>query len=334
MTSSCSMSTKSQTYRPMRDDLFEYADLSAKICIKPGLKIRGWLTHLINKPHVVQRLTDRSYLVGAAGYNATVHVGRNGVLLVSPQSGIAATHTLQAIRTITDLPITAVVYTHYHLDHVEGIHAVLDESRQRSVTQPAIWATDLTAGRIVKFGNKVPLPTNVIPGHEGEFQFEDIHVAVNTPRDNGHCVDNAIVHLKEEKIAQFDDMLEPECMPFPHFGPQEDLIAFEENLQLLHGMEWDFVNGGHGNIGGKADVRFYLDYFNDLRNKTGEVMERLSMTDFIVPTYSYMGSWMNYLKAASALVKEELRPKYGLYYGFEESVPTHVEMMLSVLISY
>jgi hypothetical protein len=47
-----------------------------------------------------------------------------------------------------------------------------------------------------------------------------------------------------------------------------------------------------------------------------------------------MGSWTNYLKAASALVKEELRPKYGLYYGFEESVPTHVEMMLSLLISY
>lgn len=334
MTSSCSMSTKSQTYRPTTDDLFEYAEISAKTCIKPGLKIRSWIAYLTEKPHAVQRLTDRSYFVGAAGYNSIVHVGRKGVMLVSPQSGTAATHTLEAIRTVTDLPITAVVYTHYHMDHVEGIHAVLAETRQRFGTQPAIWASDITAGRIVKFGNKVPLPTNVITGHAGEFKFEDIHVAVSTPRENGHCVDNAIIHLKEERIAQFDDMLEPECMPFPHFGPQEDLVAYQENLKLLHELEWDFLNGGHGNIGCKGDVRFYLDYLDDLRAKTASVMERLSMTDFIVPTYSYMGAWMNYLNAASALVKEELRAKYGLHYGFEESVPTHVEMMLNLLISY
>lgn len=333
MSSICSKATMAQIYKPAKT-LFEYADISAHDCIKPGLKIRDWIDFYTKRTYAVQRLTERSYLVGASGYNATFYVGNEGVLLISPQAGEATINTIEAIRSVTDLPIDAVVYSHYHLDHVEGVMEVIAESGQRFGKKPRIIGSDITAKRIEKFGNKIPLPTDVIEGHDGEVRFEDVTVRLLTPAKSGHCVDNAIIMLNEEGIAQFDDMLEPECMPYPDFGPTEDIIAYEDNLQELHDLDWTFVNGGHGNLGYKSDVKFYLDYLQNLRNSTGEVMERVAQPDFVVPTYSYMAWWLNYLKALSALVKEELRPKYGSYYGFEETVPTHVEMMANALILY
>lgn len=329
-----SHSNNSQTFRPPPADLWDYADISREACIAPGLKVRHWIQYLTQEEFCIQRLTDRGYLIGAAGYNAVAVIGKRGVLLVSTQSGVATTHTLKALRTLSDLPVTDIVYTHYHMDHIAGTPEIVNETWQRFSVESRIWASSLTARQIDRFGRKVPMPTNLIEGHDGDFVFEEMPVHIRTPEFNGHCVDNAIVHLPTEGIVQFDDMIEPECMPFPHFGPQENLRNFEDNLKGLQGMEWDFVNGGHGNLGSRGDVGFYLDYFDKMRAATAERMERLSMTDFMVPTYSYMSAWVNYLAAVSALVKEDLRPEYGLYYGFEESVPTHVEMMVNHLILY
>ncbi|MER8569373.1 hypothetical protein NKH85_32570 [Mesorhizobium sp. M0924] len=63
-------------------------------------------------------------------------------------------------------------------------------------------------------------------------------------------------------------MIEPECMLFPHFGPQENLRNFEDNMIELQGMTWNFVKDGHGNLGSHGDVKFYLDYFDKMRNAT------------------------------------------------------------------
>lgn len=335
MSSICSShSNNSQMFRPPVGDLWDYADISRDKCIEPGLKVRNWIQYQASEEFYIQRLTDRAYLVGAAGYNSVVVIGDKGVLLVSTQSGVATTNMFKGLRTLTDLPVTDIVYTHYHMDHIAGTPEIVGETKQRFGRESRIWASSLTARQIDRFGRKVPMPTDVIEGHDGDFLFEGKRVRIRTPEYNGHCLDNAIIHLPTEGIVQFDDMVEPECMPFPHFGPQENLRNFEDNMIELQGMTWDFVNGGHGNLGSHGDVKFYLDYFDKMRNATAARMERLSTTDFVVPTYSYMSAWVNYLTAVSALVKEDLRPEYGLYYGFEESVPTHVEMMINHLILY
>lgn len=331
--SCCTMGNKAQIYRP-NEELFKYSDMSSTECLKPEFKIKGWIASFAEKPFTVQRITQRSYLAGAAGYNAVFYVGDEGVLLVDTQSGDSTINTLAAIRSVTDLPVTAVVYSHYHLDHVAGVDIVIEDTRKRANKELRIIGTDITASRIEKFGNKIPLPTDVIIGHDGTTRFEDLTIHIHTPKKSGHCIDNAMILLKEEGIIQFIDVLEPECLPYPEFGPTEDIMAFEDDLKTLYEMDWTFINAGHGNIGYKSDVKFYLEYLEDLRSHTAAFMERMSTSDFVVPTHSYMGWWLNYLQSASALVKEDLRPKYGRYYGFEETVPTHIKMMLNSLILY
>ncbi len=314
-------------------ELFKTSPLSMNECIKPGIKVDDWFELMVKSPFSVQRLTERTYFVGVAFYNSIFYVGQKGVLLINPLSGGATPNLIAAIAEITPLPIDTMVYTHYHLDHVEGAREIIKSSNEMG-HQLNIVSTDITHGRIEKFESKIPLPNKVVNGHDAEFKFEDITIRMRTPEDNGHCKDNSMVFLKDEQVVQFDDMLNPGMFPFPKFATQEDILAYEENLEELYGYDWNYVNGGHGNIGGREDVRFYLDYLKALRASTEEMMESINLSEFIVPTRTHMSQWLSYLQAVSAAVKEQLRGKYGQYYGFEESLPTHVEMMVDAIVSY
>ena len=75
------------------------------------------------------KLADRVYAmiangptaVEGLGANSGFIVGRNGVLVVdSRYTPALANDLLKAIRSVTDAPVTHVVNTHYHPDHVWG----------------------------------------------------------------------------------------------------------------------------------------------------------------------------------------------------------------------
>ena len=315
------------------DALFDYVEPSATRVLKPGRKLADWSRRNMYDRYVVQRLSERTWFVSVSFYNSLVHVGPRCVTLVDPLAGEATSRLLQAVRSLTDLPLTGVVYSHYHLDHVEGIRRVFAEGFA-AADEVAIIATDLTASRIEKFGGKIPAPTATVAGHDGTVEQDGLTIRLRTPEENGHCVDNAIVLLQGEGAVQFTDMITPGLMPFHKFGTQEDLVAYEENLRQLLGYDWQHINGGHGNVGGRDDVTWYLRYLDDLRSETSAAMERVRLADFMLPSQNHMSSWLYYLRALSATVREALRPRYGAYYGFEEVVASHVDMMVDVLVSY
>ncbi|MDE0059927.1 MAG: MBL fold metallo-hydrolase, partial [Defluviicoccus sp.] len=56
------------------------------------------------------------------GSNCTLIVGTDGCVLVDTLSGeLPGDEAAAAFREITDLPIRAVIVTHFHGDHVSGI---------------------------------------------------------------------------------------------------------------------------------------------------------------------------------------------------------------------
>jgi len=70
---------------------------------------------------------------GMSFLNANIAMieGPDGVIVVdTSESPLIAAKALQKLRTITKKPIKAIVYTHFHADHIQGaevlyiIHAV------------------------------------------------------------------------------------------------------------------------------------------------------------------------------------------------------------------
>ncbi|GAN00451.1 alkyl sulfatase [alpha proteobacterium U9-1i] len=84
------------------------------------------------------RVSERVYQVrGFDVSNMTIIVGDGGLIVVDPltSSEVAAAALALARRTIGDLPVRAVIYTHSHADHFGGVRGVVNQA-------------DVTAGRV------------------------------------------------------------------------------------------------------------------------------------------------------------------------------------------
>ncbi len=84
------------------------------------------------------RVNERIYQVrGFDVSNMTIIVGESGLIIVDPLTSaeVAAAALTLARRTLGDLPVRAVIYTHSHADHFGGVRGVVD-------------AADVTAGRV------------------------------------------------------------------------------------------------------------------------------------------------------------------------------------------
>jgi len=122
---------------------------------------------------VLQRVTERVWWVTRQFYGSLFYVGKRGVLLFDPFLGGAGA-TLAAIASVTSLPVTAVVYSHFHADHGGGARRLFSLLAGAS---PRVIASANTAVWMARFGSDLPHPTDVLDWPSGALSFEDVTVA-------------------------------------------------------------------------------------------------------------------------------------------------------------
>ena len=102
-----------------------YVEPSATDPIKPGQRVAHLFPRAVMEEYVLQRVTERVWWVSRHFYGSLFYVGKRGVLLLDPFLG-GADATLEAIASVTPLPVTAVVYSHFHADHVGGARRLFE----------------------------------------------------------------------------------------------------------------------------------------------------------------------------------------------------------------
>jgi len=68
----------------------------------------------------VQKLTDNLYVLGGGGGNTAAFITANGVVLVDTKVSGWGQPIIDKLKTLTDKPVTTIVNTHTHYDHVNG----------------------------------------------------------------------------------------------------------------------------------------------------------------------------------------------------------------------
>ena len=68
----------------------------------------------------VEKLTDNLYVLRGGGGNTAVFVTAQGVVVVDTKNPGWGQPLLNQIKTITDKPVTTIINTHTHGDHVSG----------------------------------------------------------------------------------------------------------------------------------------------------------------------------------------------------------------------
>jgi len=303
------------------DDLIE---ASKSIPIVPGQKLKESNYARTRRPYTLQRLTDRAYWVESLIYQSTFLVGKRGVMVIDPLSYGRGANLLKAIREITPLPVTTVVYSHYHYDHI-GDANLFAKQASDSGTPLNIVASAACLAEIHKYGDKVPVPTEVVEVPHGTFKFEGETVEMGTP-EQGHSNDNSWVLIGREGVLHNVDMIHPGQLEFDNFGVGHYIDGYEKALRELLTLPWRIMTAGHGNIGAKEDVKFVLDYIADLRIHTQDVLPSVDIAPFIKDEMMY--NWFHgHRDAVASEVVDRMRGKWGRYPGFDLVAMTHARTM-------
>ena len=212
----------------------------------------------------------------------------------------------EAIRCLTDLPVTHVVYSHSTADHSTG-GAVFGETASFVGHRNAV-------AKIAAYGDaSTPIPAQTFDqaiALESGGRRIDLY-----PADLWSDDDYIIVHDPQARVAMFVDLVQPHNVPFRRLLGHPDRII--ERLQWLHDtLDFDLIVSGHGTpqvSGSKEDVAAARQYLIDLSSAI-EAARRKGCADAS--------------PEMTATVEASLRPHYGPWRRFDDFLPLNIDGMI------
>ena len=309
-----------------------YVAESATDALEPGEKIENIFNKNVTQDYILQRLTDRIWFFQVQFSGTMFYVGDEGVLLIDAAEG-RANAIVAAIDEVTDLPISALLYSHNHADHIADASVLAEQ-----IPGLRIIATEATAGLMERLGSNHPEPTEVIDADTNTFSFEDLTVRVVPLEHSGHARDHAIYVPEGTGVIHVPDLLNADQLPFWAFGGAESYLGYRDMLETAGSLEWDYLSGGHGNVGSHDDIAFYLTFLDDLEAAVGEALGNVPPGAALIENpeavnthVAFFSTWITEL---GRYATDVLRPTYGDYYGFEYSTPRNAEMIAWVMYAY
>ncbi len=237
-------------------------------------------------------VADRVYVATAepAAVNVGLVVGSTGALVVdtgsSPDLG---RKILAAAREIAgEIPVSHVVVTHYHWDHLFGLGGFEDvDSLGHAAIEKDLAANSQLAAELANLGmaeSEIVLPARTFElaatVELGDCRAEIIHFG------SGHTASDAVVFVPERQVVFAGDLLES-ANP-PSVGPDTHLkdwpITLDGTLGTLRGPT--VIVPGHGPIMDResafiqrAELRFVWEQAEILYRKGVELSKAASATD-------------------------------------------------------
>ena len=310
-----------------------YVEPSAEKIISPSDKLNNLFERNMSQPYILQKIGERTYYVQRYFYSTTFYVGDKGVLLFDAPEG-RGKYLLQAIRDVTPLPVTALVYSHYHVDHIGDSPFWNDEAKKEGVNLRII-ASKATAEKMQFMNSRLPVATQVLSKKDDQFKFEKQTIELHRFVKAGHTDDHSVWLLKQEKVAHSPDLLNPDQLPMMGFAVSDTLVYHDSNLRQVEMLDWKYFIGGHGNIGSHDDFKFQRQFLNDIRDTTIKVRKEESFGKFMNKTANNHADFARAQREAIIKkVTEVLRPKYGHMYGYDASMPANIEMAIRLVGSY
>lgn len=212
-------------------------------------------------------------------------VGKRSVVVIDPGGSVAAAMDMRnAIRRITSLPVSHLVLTHFHPDHVFGAaafaeveHVLAHENHARAMLQRGAFYTErfaLTSEEVARVGLR--MPTIEIPAGEAlDVDVGDRRLTVRAHR-TGHTDNDLSVFDVRTSTLWASDLVFAERTP----SLDGSLRGWLEVMDELSGMAIDQLVPGHGQPGAFESVvsaqREYLETLLAATNRELAAGKRLA----------------------------------------------------------
>ncbi|MEU6655964.1 MBL fold metallo-hydrolase [Streptomyces sp. NPDC046900] len=223
--------------------------------------------------YVVSDLGGGAYFVTQGMINTMFVVTKKSVVLVDA-SPFLSDKLLPAIEEVTSKPLTHLIYSHAHADHIGAAHLLNRDGLE-------IISHEITGEFIkeVKNDDRRPLPTETFSGRRKEMDIDGVRFVLDYTGD-WHQAGNLFIHLPEQKIMAAMDSFAPKNAPFFRLYFSAHLPAYFDAMDQMLEYDFETVVTGHMALHGTPeDVATNREYIRDLRTAASEALRTVDLKE-------------------------------------------------------
>ena len=259
---------------------------------------------------VLTELADGVYHYFALGYTSLIVVSDDAALVVDPSNDFRAGLLAHDIEHLTSAPVTHVVLTHEHYDHIGGTAAFPE-------AQVVCQWNCRHAFALQTFGE----PPEI------DLSFDDfLSIPVGDKTVELHYLGpgdgdaTTVVYLPEEQIVMTADLYEPRALTHKNWVDDKNFVGVRHILNTI--SEWDIVHAVNGHSLGTdpvdlmENVAYYNDLYDAVKAEVDAAIEQAGGAVFVA--YGLFDTLPGTLELE----------QYREWGNYESSFPRHVERML------
>jgi len=285
-----------------------------------------------SKGYLVQDLGDGLYWLTEGIYHVMFLTTGEGVIVVDAPPSIGQ-KLLDGIKEVTNEPITHVIYSHTHADHIAAASMfpsdVIIIAHEATAAQLALVNANDPDRKPIPWGTfvgggPIPLPTQTFSDEMTlTVGSQTLELSYKGP---AHEPGNIYIYAPQQKVLMFIDVIFPGWSPFLDLAIAEDATAFLRAHDQILEFDFEVLISGHiGRLGTRQDVEIQREYFQDIQANS---ITALQSVDFmaVAGEIGFENIWLlfdTYLDRVTAkcteLTEEKWKDKLGAADVFTES---------------
>jgi glyoxylase-like metal-dependent hydrolase (beta-lactamase superfamily II) len=258
------------------------------------------------KGYRIQELGKGLYMITDNAYQSIFMVYEKGTVLVDVPPSYAG-KIVQAIAEITDKPITHLIYSHNHIDHIGGAGSL------GLGKQVIIIAHEETKRLLLRAKDpNRPLPTVTFQdAYTLRLGSQTLELSYH---GLAHELGNIFIYAPAQKTLMLVDVVFPGWMPWRRFALAKDIPGYFAQVDQINRMPWEILVGGHvARTGTHADVALQLDFMKDLKSAALKALQTTPPGEEMNPA-DKANPWAvfdNYIDRVVIKCVNELTPKWS-----------------------
>ncbi|HEX5978940.1 MAG TPA: MBL fold metallo-hydrolase [Nitrososphaeraceae archaeon] len=262
------------------------------------------------KGYLVQEIGNQLYSVSDGSYNAMFMVTDQGVVAIDAPPTLGDKY-LKAIAEITDKPVSHVIYSHAHLDHI-GAAGIYPQNATFIAQQET--ANELQRAMNIATNKSAvpPVPTVTFPKNM-TLQIGNQTLQLDY-HGNNHLPGNIFIYAPNQRVLMLVDIIFPGWVPFAYLAIAKDTAGFIGAHDIaLNNYDFNTIVAGHlTRLGTRADVEMQKEFVLDLERAAARANQNVSFMD-IASQVGFDDPWLlfsKYIDTINIQCEEEMLPKW------------------------
>jgi glyoxylase-like metal-dependent hydrolase (beta-lactamase superfamily II) len=277
------------------------------------------------KGYLVRDLGDSLYSVSDGSYNTMFLVTDKGVVAVDAPPSLGQKY-LKAIAEVTDKPVSYVIYSHAHIDHIgaaglfpKNVTIIAQEETARELQSAKAVAKNVTM--------VPPLPTITFSKNYtldiGNQTLNLDYYGIN------HLPGNIFIYAPKQRVLMLVDIIFPGWIPFPYLAIAKDTAGFIKAHDIaLNNYDFGVIVAGHlTRLGTRDDVTIQREFVTDLENAAARANQEVAFSKIAQEVGHFDNPWLifsKYIDAVDEKCVQIMLPKWeSRLGGAAEFMSTH-----------